>query len=209
MSGCYLSWAFAPILSNIRRLRASPQPMLDGIKILLVGAVLVALRPVCSLADQNAPTATISLNLPALSQNGTVARRYTCDGQDISPDVVWSGIPVSAKTLVLIADDPDAPSGVFTHWVVFNLPTNISGLPENLPRTPTLALGGEQAANDFGRIGYNGPCPPPGSAHHYHFKLYALSTTLRLATNADARKLVAAMRGHVLARGEVVATYGR
>jgi len=179
--------------------------MLRAAKIWLIGATLQA---VCAAAE-NPQVASIALSLPALAQNGTIVRRYTCDGEDISPAIVWSGIPASAKTLALIVDDPDSPSGVFTHWGVFNLPTKLSGLPENLPQTPALAAGGEQARNDFGRIGYSGPCPPSGSEHHYHFKLYALSRTLRLAADADARTLVVAMRGYVLARGEVVANYGR
>jgi Raf kinase inhibitor-like YbhB/YbcL family protein len=152
---------------------------------------------------------SISVSSAAFAETGIVPKRYTCEDADMSPPLAWSGVPAGTKTLALIAYDPDAPSGVFTHWVVYNLPSGISILPENLPRTPTLDSGGLQALNDFGHVGYNGPCPPPGPRHHYHFKMYALAIALHLANGADARSVGAAMRGHVLASGETVGWFKR
>jgi Raf kinase inhibitor-like YbhB/YbcL family protein len=169
----------------------------------------MALSLISSAGDCSDEAALISIHSAAFSEAGTVAKRYTCEGADMSPPLAWSGVPAGAKTLVLIADDPDAPSGVFTHWVVYNLPSDISVLPENLPRTPTLDNGGLQALNDFGHVGYNGPCPPPGPRHHYHFKMYALAIALHLANGVDARSVGAAMRGHVLASGETVGWFKR
>lgn len=137
-----------------------------------------------------------------------IPQKFTCDGQDASPQLTWSGVPAATKTFALIADDPDAPAGTWVHWVLFNLPAQATSLPEGVPKSDSAA-GGIQGKNDFGKVGYNGPCPPPGKPHRYFFKLYALDTSLALQPGARKQEVVAAMQGHVVAQAEVVGTYQR
>jgi len=118
-------------------------------------------------------------------------------------------VPGGAETLALIVDDPDAPVGVFTHWVLSDLPGDAKGLPEGVPREEELREGGVQGRNDFGGVGYNGPCPPPGKPHTYRFRLYALDTRLGLSSGIIKADLLEAMEGHVLGEGELTGTYGR
>jgi hypothetical protein len=175
------------------------------LKVILV----MALGLVGAAAAQPDQASSIVIRSSAFLEGGIIPKRYTCEGADWSPPLSLSRVPRGTKTLALIVFDPDAPGGTFTHWALYNLPGDVSTLPENLPRTPSIIDGGLQTLNDFGRVGYNGPCPPPGPPHHYHFQIYALATALRLASNADARALREAMRGHVLASGETVALFGR
>jgi Raf kinase inhibitor-like YbhB/YbcL family protein len=154
------------------------------------------------------PTAggSIKLTSTAFKEGEPIPHQYTCVGVNVSPSLEWSGVPKSAKTLVIIADDPDAPSGTWVHWVLYNLPADNIGMVENLPATDELKAGGFQGKNDFGRIGYGGPCPPSGT-HRYFFKIYALDNELPLkagATKADVEK---AMEGHVVAQGQLMGTY--
>ncbi len=133
---------------------------------------------------------------------------HTCDGADVSPELRIGGAE-GAEALAIIMDDPDAPGGTFTHWVVWNLAPG--DVPANLPKqgmveAPVRAV---QGLNDFGRVGYAGPCPPPGKPHRYFFRVYALDTLLELEPGASREELESAMKGHVLAYGEAVATYGR
>ena len=141
---------------------------------------------------------------------GTIPTAYTCDGADTSPALAWTGVPGGTQSFALIVDDPDAPSGTFTHWVLFNLPAQATGLPEDVPRESTLDSGARQGTNSFQKIGYGGPCPPRNhGAHRYYFKLYALDAMLDLASGASKEDLTAAMQGHVLAEGELMARYAR
>ena len=156
-----------------------------------------------------AATSVLVVSSPACAASGVIPDRYTCAGEDASPPLAWRGVPRGTKTLALVVDDPDAPSGTFTHWIVYNISRDSSGLPENSPDVPQLAVKYSQAINDFGHLGYNGPCPPPGTPHHYHFKLYALAATLDLPRDAKAKQLAVAMRGQILAVGEMIATFGR
>jgi hypothetical protein len=144
----------------------------------------------------------------AFAQGQPIPQKYTCEGADISPPLEWSGAPEGTKTFVVIADDPDAPAGTWVHWVLFNLRAGSHGLLEAVP-TGDLAAGGVQGRNDFGNIGYGGPCPPPGRPHRYFFKLYALDIELRVKTGATKKDIVAAMQGHVLTQAEVIGTYQR
>ncbi|MGH7914322.1 MAG: YbhB/YbcL family Raf kinase inhibitor-like protein [Candidatus Binataceae bacterium] len=147
----------------------------------------------------------------AFTAGATIPIGYTCVSANTeSPPLSWKGVRNDAKTLVLIVKDPDAPHGTFIHWVVYNLPASLSGLDANVPPTEKLANGGLQGANGLGQIGYKGPCPPPGSApHHYHFELTALDTTLSLKPGATAEQVEKAFLGHVMATGEIVATFAR
>ncbi len=150
----------------------------------------------------------IKLTSTAFAEGGMIPRQYTCDGKDMSPPLAWSGVPTTAKTLALISDDPDAPVGTWVHWVLFNLPASVQGLPENVPTTKTLLNGARQGTNDFGRIGYGGPCPPSGT-HRYYFKLNALDTELKLDAGATKAQVLKAMEGHVLAQGQLMGRYKR
>jgi Raf kinase inhibitor-like YbhB/YbcL family protein len=145
----------------------------------------------------------------AFSASQKIPPKYTCDGEDVSPDLEWSGAPANTKSFALIVDDPDAPSGSFNHWVLYGLAGNISKLPEGLPRQPEVTEPVcKQGISDFGRPGYGGPCPPSG-AHRYFFKLYALDTELSLSPKFRKRDLDNAIKGHVLAHAELMGTYQR
>lgn len=151
---------------------------------------------------------TLQLISAAFAPGGEIPRRHTCQGEDISPPLAWSGVPANAKSLALIVDDPDAPDPaapkmVYVHWVLYNLPPSITGLPEAVARLPN---GTGQGLNDWHRTGYGGPCPPIGR-HRYFHKLYALDTVLPDLGTPTKAALEAAMKGHVVAQAELVGTY--
>ena len=137
-----------------------------------------------------------------------IPQKYTCDDADISPPLSWENIPESTKSLALICDDPDAPIGIWVHWVLYNISPEINMLAENVPAQRDLANGARQGINDFRKLGYGGPCPP-GGTHRYYFKLYALDSTLGLTAGATKGALEAAMDGHILAQAELMGTYSR
>src|SRR5437667_6819395 len=146
----------------------------------------------------------------AFREGAVIAAKYTCDGVDVSPALTWSGAPAGTRSFALIADDPDAPAGTWVHWVLYNLPATGSDLPENVAKVETLDLGGaRQARTDFRRPGYGGPCPPPGPAHRYFFKLYALDALLNLKAGAQKKYVEAAMQDHVLGTTQLLGTYAR
>jgi Raf kinase inhibitor-like YbhB/YbcL family protein len=140
---------------------------------------------------------------------GSIPKQFTCDGADISPELHWGTPPASTKGFALIADDPDAPVGTWVHWVLFNLPPQLRGLPENVSKQESLDNGALNGRNDFRKIGYGGPCPPPGKPHRYFFKLYALDAMLNLKSGATKADLEHAMKSHILAEGEWMGKYGR
>jgi Raf kinase inhibitor-like YbhB/YbcL family protein len=150
----------------------------------------------------------ISISSEAFQAGGVIPKEYTCDGSDVSPALSWRGIPENAKSIALIMDDPDAPGGTFVHWVLFNIPPGMTKLPRGVPENRTLNDGSSQGITDFGRIGYGGPCPP-GGTHRYYFRLYALDTMLNLQPGASRKQLDDAMRGHILAQGELMGNYKR
>jgi Raf kinase inhibitor-like YbhB/YbcL family protein len=133
------------------------------------------------------------LSSHSFTADGEIPKKFSCEGADISPELSWRGVPSGAKSLALIADDPDAPAGTWTHWVLFDLPPTLEGLPENTPKNAELPNGALQGRNDFRKIGYNGPCPPPGKLHHYYFKLYALDSKLQLQGGAGKKEVESAM----------------
>ena len=168
----------------------------------------------CSGSDEESQpqedtTMTMQITSPAFADGQPVPAEYTCDGEDISPPLKWEGVPQSAKSLALICDDPDAPMGTWVHWVLYGLPLTVTELAEGVPTTDALSNGARQGINDFSRVGYGGPCPPAGGPHRYFFKLYALDTELSLKHRATKQDLVRAMKGHVLAQGQLVGTYRR
>jgi len=138
-----------------------------------------------------------------------IPKKFTCDGPDASPQLSWSGAPGTANSFALIVDDPDAPAGTWVHWVVYNLPPNAKELPEGVEKQEELSSGALQGRNDFRKIGYGGPCPPPGKPHRYFFKLYALDGKLDLKAGARKADLEQAMKGHVVGQAELVGKYGR
>jgi len=144
----------------------------------------------------------------AFEEGGMIPRQYTCDGADISPPLSFSSVPEGTKSLALIADDPDAPMGTWVHWVLFNIPPDTTGLPENVPTDQTLANGAKHGVSDFGKFGYGGPCPPSGT-HRYYFKLYALDAMLDLSGRVTKKNLLSAMEGHILAEGQLMGKYRR
>jgi Raf kinase inhibitor-like YbhB/YbcL family protein len=134
---------------------------------------------------------------------------HTGDGDDVSPPLAWKSAPKAAASLSLICEDPDAPRGTWIHWVLFNLPPDTQQLPQGVPPQPTLANGARQGKNDFGKIGYGGPAPPPGKPHRYYFRLYALDASINLPSGATRQELLTAMHGHVLAEAHLMGTYQR
>ena len=140
---------------------------------------------------------------------GLIPKQYTCDGQDLSPALTWTGAPQGTKSFALIADDPDAPVGTWTHWLIWNIPATTHQLSEGMPKEAQLTDGTRQGQNDFRKVGYNGPCPPPGKPHRYFFKLYALDSSLGVKPGASRKELETAMNRHVLAQTEVMGRFGR
>jgi Raf kinase inhibitor-like YbhB/YbcL family protein len=134
--------------------------------------------------------------------------KYTCDGEDASPPLEWTGMPEETRTLVLICDDPDAPMGTWVHWVVFNIPAALTRLPESVPPERELEVGAIQGMNDFKKIGYGGPCPP-SDTHRYFFKMYALDIELDLPEGATKSHVMLSMEGHVLDEAHLMGTYRR
>ncbi len=180
--------------------------------LLAVAAVLLPASPL--LSAQLSPSGgeampTISLSSLAFANSQPIPEMYTCDGKNISPALQWSGVPAEAKSLALVVEDPDAPMGTFTHWVLYNLPPNLAGLNEGVPRLATLANLGVQGVNDFRKTAYDGPCPPAGKPHRYFFRLYSLDLLPSLPGGLTRLKLLDQMQGHILAQGEWMGTYQR
>ncbi len=146
----------------------------------------------------------LKVSSPSFKDGEFIPKKFTCDGEDIPPEIIWEGIPEGTKSFALICDDPDAPSGDFVHWVVFNIPSDKSVLKENAEVSDIADLG----MTDFGRTGYGGPCPPSG-IHHYHFKVYALREVLDVSGTIDKYQLLEKMEGHILAKGEIAGLYKR
>lgn len=153
-------------------------------------------------------TSQFSITSGAFKEGQPIPRQYTCDGVNVSPPIEWTGVPKAAKTVAIIVDDPDAPSGTWTHWVLYNLPADNVGFVENVPADETLKAGGFQGKNDFGKIGYGGPCPPSGT-HRYFFKIYAVDEELPLKGGVTKADLEKALAGHTLAQGQLMGTYQR
>jgi len=157
--------------------------------------------------------ATIRLESAAFKEGGTIPKVHTCDGRDTSPPLEWSRVPEAARSLSLIVEDPDAPGGTFTHWVLFDLPPDLKGLREGIPPEGEVKLtpGGataRQGKNDFGKLGYGGPCPPRGT-HRYIFLLYALDAGPNLKPGATREELLRVLKGHILAEGRLMGRYTR
>jgi Raf kinase inhibitor-like YbhB/YbcL family protein len=174
-----------------------------------VGLAAAALFTGWGVAAKEA-TMTLTISSPAFSDGGEIPAKYTCQGDDLSPALAWSGAPAGTKSLVLIVDDPDAPDPAapqrtWVHWVLYNLPPGAVGLPEAVAED-ALPAGTQGGRNDWKRTGYGGPCPPIGR-HRYFFKLYALDTTLSGLNEPAKAEVEAAMQGHVLEQVRIIGTY--
>ncbi len=152
---------------------------------------------------------TIEITSAAFGSEGAIPAKYTCDGADASPPLEWAGLPGGTKSLALICDDPDAPVGTWVHWVIYDIPPALSGLPEGVPPSEITPQGAKQGVNDFRRTGYGGPCPPPGGPHRYFFKLYALDIAPGLPPGASKADLLRVMEGHILGEGALMGRYQR
>ena len=146
---------------------------------------------------------TIQITSSAFTEGGKIPKIYTCDDQNVSPPLAWTGVPTNTISLALIMDDPDAPSGTWVHWVLYNLPAETTSLAQGNDG------GGTGGKNDFNKLGYGGPCPPRGSNHRYNVKLYALDMLLGLKAGATKAQVESAMRGHILAQGQLMGRYSR
>lgn len=150
----------------------------------------------------------IQITSPLFKDGGPIPDRFTCDDLDMSPPIEWTNLPEGTKSVAIICDDPDAPVKTWVHWVIFNIPADVTRLPENVPPERELENGAKQGMNDFHKIGYDGPCPPSGT-HRFFFKIYALDTILDLPAGVSKRHLMIAMEDHVLAEAHLMGTYAR
>lgn len=150
---------------------------------------------------------SFELRSSAFQHNLVIPKKYTGDGASVSVPLTWRHAPMEAKSFALIVDDPDAPTGISVHWVLYDLPASSHALEEAIPNEETLRNGAKQGVNDSGKIGYAGPCPPRGPAHRYCFRLYALDRMTELKPGATKQQLVVAMQKHILAEAELVGTY--
>jgi Raf kinase inhibitor-like YbhB/YbcL family protein len=162
-------------------------------------------------ADMPNPQKVMNLQITsaAFSEGQPIPAKYSCEGSDVSPPLKWTNAPTNTKSFALITDDPDAPMGTWVHWVLYDLPPSATELPEDVAKTQYIAGNAKQGLNTWPRLGYGGPCPPPGKPHRYFFKLYALNTMPDLKPGLTKEDLLKAMEGHVLAEGQLMGTYQR
>jgi Raf kinase inhibitor-like YbhB/YbcL family protein len=155
------------------------------------------------------PEQILTVHSSSFASGSSIPQPYTCKGGNRSPALAWENAPAHSKSFAIIVEDPDAPAGIFVHWVVYSLPAARTSLPEAIPQSPEIPGGGMQGFNDFGHYGYDGPCPPPGQTHHYHFRVYALDEVPQVSEKPTASEVKAAMKDHVLASGELIGTFSR
>jgi Raf kinase inhibitor-like YbhB/YbcL family protein len=160
-------------------------------------------------AEKGRTAMSLQLSSTAFTPGARIPKDFTADGKNQSPPLKWSAVPAGTKSLALICDDPDAPGGTWVHWVIFDIPPSLQELEQGVANQSSITNGAKQGTNSFHKIGYGGPSPPPGKAHRYFFKLFALDTTLNLDAAADAKKLDIAMKGHVLGEGQLMGQYAR
>lgn len=179
------------------------RPVFYGLILILVVLTGAGCASSAPQAPEGEYLMTIQLTSTAFSEGSTIPQKYTCVAENISPALSWTGIPTNAQSLAVIVDDPDAPSGTWVHWVLFNLPSDQGSLSEGVQGV------GTSGTNGFRKLGYGGPCPPPGKPHRYYFKLYALDMVLNLQSGATKADVEKAMKGHILAQGQLMGKFGR
>ena len=189
----------------------------SGVGLLCYGFVLtlVVFGAGCSGGEEESDSGegvegmSIRLESTAFEDGEFIPAKYTCDGEDLSPPLRWENVPQGTKSVVIICDDPDAPMGTWVHWVLFDIPADAGGLDEGVPGMASPPKGGTHGANDFKRLGYGGPCPPPGGPHRYFFKIYALDAKLEMKSAVTKATVVKAMKDHVLGEGRLLGKYER
>jgi Raf kinase inhibitor-like YbhB/YbcL family protein len=174
-----------------------------GYKVMMISFMVAVLFFSVSLRKEVSGMAALQITSPAFQNNGMIPRQYTCDGKDMNPPLMIAGVPQGTTSLALICDDPDAPVGTWVHWVVWNIDPGVKEIKED-----TVPQGAVQGLNDFRKHTYGGPCPP-GGTHRYFFKVYALDTMLSITPNSTKADLEKAMKGHILAEGQLVGQYKR
>jgi Raf kinase inhibitor-like YbhB/YbcL family protein len=207
-----LPWAIsAPIIEIVGEGRM-PSGVVGKIALLLTILSVLSIALACGPKEPitvKEGKMEISLSSTAFKDGERIPTKYTCEGQDISPPLEWGEPPPGTRAFALIMDDPDAPGGVFTHWVIFNIASDSRKLAEAISTQGQLLGDALQGKNDFGRTGYGGPCPPPGRPHRYQFTLYALNQPLDLKAGISKKQLLSAMQDHILAQGQLTGTYQR
>lgn len=171
-------------------------------KAIIAGASAIFVAAIAMVASFAAEGAKMKITSSAFREGATIPSKFSCDGANTSPPLQIADVPPEAKSLVLIVDDPDAPSGLFTHWIVWNISPHTNSVGEG------SAPKGVQGTSDFGKPGYGGPCPPSG-AHRYYFKIFALDRQLDLSSGAKRGQLDAAMKSHIIAQAELMGRYSR
>lgn len=196
-----------PATEKLFRLKDAPLKSFPAIALgfTIVLAGLTGCHGPITLGEGQPTLQLTSSSFPA----GEIQRNFTCDGADISPELAWTAPPQATQSFALLVIDRDALVGSFAHWIIYDLPAATRELPEALPKLGQLPDGPRQGQNDFDKTGYGGPCPPGKSAHHYVFALYALDSKLNLPAAASRKQVENALKGHILAHGELIAKYQR
>jgi Raf kinase inhibitor-like YbhB/YbcL family protein len=197
------------ILSSACRPTPTPTPgMLDMLTIPTPSQTPTVPNTLLIPTPTPEPVTGLKLTSPAFAQEGNIPPKYTCNGEDKSPPLAWNDPPTGTKSIALTMEDPDAPLGIWGHWVLYNLPPTARSLAEGISIGASLPDGSLQGANSARRLGYSGPCPPSGT-HRYFFRLYALDTVLQPEAGKDKKALTNAMEGHILAQAELMGTYSK
>jgi Raf kinase inhibitor-like YbhB/YbcL family protein len=206
----------SPSLSRtVCRPLSLPQRFALGLCCVLVFPMMLAPLVSCGSSAKSSQPAQdpapsgFRIESTAFREGELIPTRFTCSGENVSPALRWTEPPTRTRSFVLIVDDPDAPAGVWTHWVVYNLPAQARAMDESEPKQAELPGGGLQGLNSFGRVGYGGPCPPPGNAHRYFFRLYALDAMLSLKPGASKQAVLAGTKGHVLGEAQLMGRFKR
>jgi len=152
---------------------------------------------------------TIEITSDAFGQGARIPDVYTCKGANVSPTLSFGPFPSGTQSVVVICDDPDAPSGLFTHWILYNVPKDAKHIQRGVPKKPVLIDGSRHGTNSYGRMEYSGPCAPPGKPHHYHFDVYALDILLALRAPVARKEIGNAMEGHIIGKGELIGLFSR
>ena len=176
---------------------------------IIASVILLYPKPPISIDDlKKEAKSTFKLYSPAFEYGGSIPVKYTCKGDDTSIPLSWEGYPDNTKSFLIIMYDPDAPSGTFIHWIVYNIPPNVNSLPEGIAKESRIEGLCCQGVNDFGRIGYDGPCPPPGPKHRYFIIIFALDSMLDISGSVKLNDVLSAAKGHVLAYAEYMGKFG-
>lgn len=187
--------------------RSSSIPLIFSVT--LLGCTVLPGASPLYLYQAGGRNVAFSISSNDFQNGGDIPKKFTCDGADVSPELSWADPPAGTQSFALIADDPDAPVGTWTHWVLYDLSAGTHNLAENVAKVDQLPNGGMQGRNDFRKIGYGGPCPPPGNPHRYFFKLYALGSKLSLKPGASRQEVEEAINGHTLGKTQVMGKYKR